>query len=719
MIQNPATTAPPQKIANALRYATMDKPQLSFRHVPTNAEKEPFKPLLSEKPHAIKNFEDTLQLTDSGDSLPQYITPPNISRECTARLLLYRYPHPYRIEIENYQFPPFVYTQAEPQPYLPFESTTATFVDTEEGLEEMLKELRKAKEIAIDLEHHDFRSYVGIVSLMQISTRDKDWIVDTLKPWRRQLQSLNQVFTDPNILKVFHGAHMDMIWLQRDLGLYVVGLFDTHYACRALGYSGGSLAFLLKKFVNFDAQKQYQTADWRIRPLPKEFFDYARSDTHFLLYIYDNMRNELVQKSDFSVPNNEQDKVHDVLVKSKEVALQTYRHPIYDAQRGLGSTGWFKLLQRTPALLNKQQFAVFRAVHEWRDRVAREQDDSLHFVMPNHVIFTLAREMPIEKATLFSLVQPLPQTMKLRQDELLSVISKAKEAGQDAPDMLQVMKEVDHHLKETLGDRYNPRTAAPAVQASSARVILSAPTAAPKQHQTSSNELRTTKSSFFGPILNAVFGAGAKRKMSTMSQPQISLQVPLPPLTAEIFAEPVTASTPVTPAQPTPAHTAPEADLDDNTNEIFTLKQKSRKRKSDVMDENDDLDLAGQADEVDISGNTMTGRQARKAAKKAKKQAPRSESSILAAEGMDVDIPTQEQAEEEEFDYATAPSVLNARAARAAEEAGRGRRNKKDKDDKKPRTKEPFNPFSKALDTKTGLTRAQKERAGKSMTFQK
>ena len=66
----------------------------------------------------------------------------------------------------------------------------------------MLQELKMAKEIAVDLEHHDEHSYIGIVSLMQISTRDKDWIVDTLKPWRRELQTLNEVFADSKILKV-------------------------------------------------------------------------------------------------------------------------------------------------------------------------------------------------------------------------------------------------------------------------------------------------------------------------------------------------------------------------------------------------------------------------------------------------------------------------------------------------------------------------------------
>lgn len=66
----------------------------------------------------------------------------------------------------------------------------------------MLEELKIATEIAVDLEHHDARSYIGLVSLMQISIRQKDWIVDTLKPWRQDLQVLNEVFADPKIIKV-------------------------------------------------------------------------------------------------------------------------------------------------------------------------------------------------------------------------------------------------------------------------------------------------------------------------------------------------------------------------------------------------------------------------------------------------------------------------------------------------------------------------------------
>jgi exosome complex exonuclease RRP6 len=119
---------------------------------------------------------------------------------CTDNLSRHR--HPYETEISALKYPEAVYRKADLIPYLPVETTSAIFVDTLDGVLDMLGELRNATEIAVDLEHHDTRSYVGLVSLMQISTRQKDWIVDTLKPWRQSLQVLNQVFADPKIIKV-------------------------------------------------------------------------------------------------------------------------------------------------------------------------------------------------------------------------------------------------------------------------------------------------------------------------------------------------------------------------------------------------------------------------------------------------------------------------------------------------------------------------------------
>lgn len=113
-----------------------------------------------------------------------------------------RYRHPYEIEISNAQYPAFARVISDPISYQPYNNTKATWVDTPEAVIDMLNELKQAKEIAVDVEHHDEHSYIGLVSLMQISTRNQDWVIDTLNPWREDLQVLNEVFTNPEIIKV-------------------------------------------------------------------------------------------------------------------------------------------------------------------------------------------------------------------------------------------------------------------------------------------------------------------------------------------------------------------------------------------------------------------------------------------------------------------------------------------------------------------------------------
>ena len=88
-------------------------------------------------------------------------------------------------------------------PALPtsLEDTQATWVDTIDAFQSMLSKLRKATEIAVDLEHHGYRSYSGFLCLMQISDREEDWILDLLAV-RDEVESLNEVLTDPAIVKV-------------------------------------------------------------------------------------------------------------------------------------------------------------------------------------------------------------------------------------------------------------------------------------------------------------------------------------------------------------------------------------------------------------------------------------------------------------------------------------------------------------------------------------
>ncbi|ORY12705.1 exosome complex exonuclease-like protein Rrp6 [Clohesyomyces aquaticus] len=662
------------------------KPQLLFEHAPKNNEVGGFKPLMTSKPHAKIPLDECLKaFKDSND------------RE--------QYPHPYQTEIETYEYPSSMYQRAKPIPYTPFESTSATFVDTPEALDQMLAELKAAKEIAVDLEHHDNRSYIGLVSLMQISTREKDWIVDTLKPWRRRLECLNEVFADPNIIKVLHGSYMDIVWLQRDFGLYIVGLFDTFHAARSLGYPGASLAYLLDHFVQFKAQKQYQLADWRVRPLSDELLTYARADTHFLLYIFDNMRNELIEKSDFGNP--EKNKVHDVLNNSRETSLQRYEHPIYDMEIGLGPVGWYRLLTRMPAQFTPQQFAVFKAVHGWRDKVAREEDDSPVFIMPNHAIFSIARSIPEDKAALFSVTQHVSHVLRARGDELVRVIAQAKIAGENGPELDEALKKVDD-IKNARRAQFQQATA---MDVDPIPVLAPAPTPAPISAPIlqrsvsptlfSAEPIRAHDSAFWGGLWDRAVSENLQRHASKMD---ISLALPLPPLTAEIFA---TGPAQTTPKVDKPQHTfvpKEKRPAGDPSDDVFIVREvggRKRTRTEAAAEE------APPTPEPTLGDDTIMlapdkALANEKKEKKARKKALKKQKALEAAGNADAD--------EEAFDYAAAPTVLN---AQNRDEQGRSGKKKKDK--KKPQG---FNPYAKLQDVPKGMPRSQKEGPGRSKTFQ-
>lgn len=366
---------------------SVSKPQLLFRDkIDNSATAPPWRPTLHDKPHAMVPLGFVV---GKDEDSPLFIsTDPaknKATRERQERALL----HPYYYETRHLPYPTSMFKQSTPQKPKDFDDTPFQFVETAEQLHEVTKELLNAKEIAVDLEYHQVHSYYGFICLMQISTREKDWVIDTLK-LRHELREhkLGGVLVDPSIVKVFHGADSDMIWLQQDFDIYVVNLFDTFHACKVLEFPKFSLASLLEAYCGFDADKKYQMADWRIRPIPEEMMRYARSDTHFLLYIYDELRNALLLRSSRTptpeadeaegIKPNPQRAIREVLNRSAETALKLYQREGYDHEKGLGQNGWANLAKKhfKKERLESQDGAVFRALHAFRDKLARELDES-------------------------------------------------------------------------------------------------------------------------------------------------------------------------------------------------------------------------------------------------------------------------------------------------------------------------------------------------------
>lgn len=602
---------------------------------------------------------------------------------CTSQSLLLTslffssYEHPYEQEIKKSHYPSSTYSKVTPQMYTSFDSTVATFVNTMDGVREMLAELKSAKEIAIDLEHHDTHSYHGLVCLMQISTREKDWIVDTLLPWREELQILNEVFADPNIMKVLHGSTMDVIWLQRDLGLYLVGLFDTYHAAVSLNYPKKSLKYLLEKFVNFQADKKYQMADWRLRPLLPGMFDYARSDTHYLLYIYDQLRNELI---DNSTP---QDNLIDyVQERSKSEALQRYERPVYDAETGQGAGGWYDVLYRGSSLLSREQLSVFKAVHQWRDQTARTEDEGPQSVLSKRALFAIAYGMPTDQAALLKLASPVSPALRKRLTNLLKVIKEAKIAGADGPE-----------LHEVLGTG--------AAKVMTERPVTTVPDEleiAPPSSEFQAIAMRAGLSQFWGTTLERSESTNVSPYASLAASDTLELSLPLPAAPINISDEPMRTGDDTAAVESTATTTPPSPEAPD---QIFTVKQFGAPPKRKTAPNPVDSQPASSSSSSPSSpsdaaeDHSQSSSSSSSPAPTPKKKQKQKHNPNTATENM---IP---------FDYANADSVLQ-----AAPRPGNDGRNL-------PR-KPQFNPYAKSLNAPQGLRRVKKDMGGgRSLTFQK
>jgi exosome complex exonuclease RRP6 len=430
-----------------------------------------------------------------------------------------------------------------------------------------------------------------------------------------------------------------------------------------------------------------------LRPLPEEMFYYARADTHFLLYIYDNMRNELIDRTNPEVPD--ENRIELVIEKSKKTSLLQYERQIYNADTGKGPGGWYSLLAKTPALFSSEQLAVFRAVHEWRDKMARRDDDSTAFVMPNHVIFSIAKLIPMDMVALLRIAHPISHSVKSRSGELLELIKTAKALGKQGPSMVDVLR---------------PSSASAAARANRPARGTKSPST-PLVAIVDENHLVSEQSSFWGSAFGSSIWDGP-----TLSKQDndFRLAVPLPQLSSKVYATSSgLADSSMENTKPAAQDTRRITPPPKESNEAFVLKRGAR-RQSDALSESEqgaeshDVDFADYegldsdqkatiaADEEASNKIRMRKRREkhdRRAAAKAAKAAAK------AAGAAQLEVAD----EEEPFDYSKAESVLHGKR-KGGEQEGR-------------KSKKPFDPYTKSADAPKGMRRVQTERAGKSHTF--
>lgn len=407
------STSNPVKLWTAMN---ITRPQLAFKDMIDNSAKTPFIPRLQEKPHSLKPLSILIEYSDQNEEV---------------------YSHPYVFEIDNFKMPPRQLENCSGVNTRPHQESQVEFVDTKKKLLDMIQQLKKYPEIGVDLEAHTYRTFQGITCLIQISSIDKDYIIDPFPLWQ-DLTCLNEVFADPQILKIFHGGRSDIQWLQRDFSVYVVNMFDSYIASQVLDFPRGcrSLAFMLHTFSKVTTDKKFQLADWRIRPIPEEMINYARVDTHYLMEIFHALKKTLIEKS-----NENLNLLQSVYDQSNELCKVRFHKPHFHADFSYADS----LRKSNVNHFNNRQVFAYREIFNWRNGLARTEDESDSYILPAHMLLKICTELPREMQGILACCNPIPPMVKQNLQFLHEIVLKAR----DQP-LIKVndAKTVDHPNEE-------------------------------------------------------------------------------------------------------------------------------------------------------------------------------------------------------------------------------------------------------------------------------
>lgn len=159
------------------------------------------------------------------------------------------------------------------------------YIDTLNELLFCIDILKKEKIISVDTEFDRIKDTTDfLLCLMQISTCNEDFIIDTIKISKSDMDNLHVIFDNDEIIKVFHSEHNDISVIKNNYNWTINNTIDTQrlHFIKYKEYSV-SLKNLVKKYFNYDIDKTCQKSDWSIRPLSNEMINYAYIDSSILL----------------------------------------------------------------------------------------------------------------------------------------------------------------------------------------------------------------------------------------------------------------------------------------------------------------------------------------------------------------------------------------------------------------------------------------------------
>jgi ribonuclease D len=286
----------------------------------------------------------------------------------------------------------------------------ASIVADAGSLEALCARVRAYERVALDTEFHTERTYAPRLMVVQLAFEDGAAIVDPLAV--PDLRGLLAALSETTV--VGHALSSDLKIFADRFEAVPPRVFDTQVAAAFLGYGMQiSLADLVRDLRRVKLAKSQTVSDWSTRPLSDKQIDYLVDDVAHLLPMHDTLVERLDEKGRLAW----------ALEESADLGLvERYR---MDERRAF---------LRVPGAMrmNRRELAILNELVKLRDKVARERDTPLKYVLPDDVVAGLAALRPKSLEELAQLRRLDAGARRNLGERILEAVARGEAVPEDA-----------------------------------------------------------------------------------------------------------------------------------------------------------------------------------------------------------------------------------------------------------------------------------------------
>ncbi len=248
----------------------------------------------------------------------------------------------------------------------------AHMIQSRQRLVELVRELRDADTLGLDVEGDGLYRYRSRLCTLQIGDANAVEVIDALAI--EDLSPLAPLLGEDGPRKVLHDVSFDRKMLETR-GLPLGHVFDTSVAARFLGETSTGLATLLDARFGVKLNKKYQKADWGERPIDDDRLAYLVADVRHLPAL-------AAQLEEQAAALDLLEEIDDETRYAMERALdpEVVRAP------------WTRI--KGVRELRGEGLAILRALADAREREAEAANVPPFRIASNRVLFEAARRRP-------------------------------------------------------------------------------------------------------------------------------------------------------------------------------------------------------------------------------------------------------------------------------------------------------------------------------------